>query len=113
MPSLLEVRPQPSRLMSWASPLIALAVTVVMGVILFSLLGKDPVRGLQMFFVEPVRNASAWSELTVKAVPLILIALGLAVCFRSNIWNIGAEGQFIFGALVAGGVAMQADAQSS
>jgi general nucleoside transport system permease protein len=104
----LEARPQPSQLMSIASPLLALAVTVVIGVILFVALGKDPVRGLQVFFVEPVKNLYALSELSVKATPLILIALGLAVCFRSNVWNIGAEGQFVVGALAAGWVAMQA-----
>ena len=104
----LEARPQPSKLMSWASPLLALAITVVIGVSLFLLLGKDPVRGLQVFFVEPVKNVYQLSELSVKATPLILIALGLAVCFRSNVWNIGAEGQFVVGALAAGWVAMQA-----
>ena len=109
----LEARPRPSQAMSVASPLIALAVTVLLGVLLFSLLGKDPVRGLQMFFVEPVKNAYAWSEIAIKATPLALIALGLSVCYRSNVWNIGAEGQFIAGAILAGGVAMQADAQSS
>ncbi len=104
----LEARPQPSGLMSWASPLLALALTVLVGIGLFVLLGKDPVRGLQLFFVEPVKDARAWAELSIKAVPLVLIALGLAVCFRSNVWNIGAEGQFILGALGAGWVAMQA-----
>jgi general nucleoside transport system permease protein len=104
----LEVRPQPSKAMSLASPLLALAITVLVGVLLFMLLGKDPLRGLQMFFVEPVRSAYALSELAIKATPLVLIALGLAVCFRSNIWNIGAEGQFVLGALAAGWVAMQA-----
>ena len=103
----LEARPQPSGLMSWASPLLALALTVLIGIGLFVLLGKDPVRGLQLFFVEPVKDARAWAELSIKAVPLVLIALGLAVCFRSNVWNIGAEGQFILGALGAGWVAMQ------
>jgi ABC-type uncharacterized transport system permease subunit len=109
----LEVRPQPSKLMSVASPLIALLVTVLVGVLLFSLLGKDPAKGLAVFFIEPLKNAYALSELSVKAVPLILIALGLAVCFRSNVWNIGAEGQFIMGALAAGWVAMQAGPESS
>ncbi len=109
----LETRPQPSRAMSMASPLIALAITVVIGVILFVLLGKDPVRGLQMFFVEPIKSGYALAELSIKATPLILIALGLAVCFRSNVWNIGAEGQFIAGALAAGWVAMQAGPDTS
>ncbi len=104
----LEARPQASRLMSLASPLLALAVTVLAGLMLFWLLDKDPVRGLQMFFFEPVKSLYALSELSVKATPLILIALGLAVCLRSNVWNIGAEGQFIVGALFAGWAAMQA-----
>jgi simple sugar transport system permease protein len=104
----LEARPAPSKVMSIASPLLALAITVVLGVILFILLGKDPLRGLQVFFVEPVKSAYALSELAMKATPLLLIALGLAVCFRSNVWNIGAEGQFILGAIFASGVAMQA-----
>jgi ABC-type uncharacterized transport system permease subunit len=104
----LEARPQPSKALSIASPVIALAITVVVGVLLFALLGKDPVKGLQAFFVEPVKSGYALSELSVKAVPLVLIALGLAVCFRSNVWNIGAEGQFVVGALAAGWVAMQA-----
>ncbi len=109
----LEARPEPSRWMSLASPVIALVLTVLIGVTIFVLLGKDPVRGLQMFFIEPLKNARALSELSVKAVPLVLIALGLAVCFRANFWNIGAEGQFILGALGGGWVAMQADAGSS
>ncbi|WP_082541705.1 MULTISPECIES: ABC transporter permease [unclassified Rhizobacter] len=105
----LEPRPAPSRVMSVASPLLALAITVLIGVVLFLLLGKDPLRGLQVFFVEPLKSAQALSELAVKAVPLLLIALGLAVCFRSNVWNIGAEGQFVLGAIAAGGVAMLAE----
>ena len=109
----LETRPQPSKLMSLASPLLALLITVLIGVGLFMLLGRDPLRGLQMFFWEPIRSINAWSELSLKATPLLLIALGLAVCFRSNVWNIGAEGQFVIGALAAGWVAMQADANSS
>jgi general nucleoside transport system permease protein len=109
----LEARPQSSRLWSIGSPLLALAITVVIGVILFLALGKDPVRGLQVFFWEPIKSPYALGELTVKATPLLIIALGLAVCFRSNVWNIGAEGQFVIGAVVAGGVALLADKDSS
>jgi general nucleoside transport system permease protein len=71
------------------------------------------VLGLRMFFWEPIKNAYAWSEIAMKATPLVLIALGLALCFRANVWNIGAEGQFILGAVFAGGVAMQASADTS
>jgi ABC-type uncharacterized transport system permease subunit len=105
----LEVRPQPSPLWGYASPLLALLITVLIGVALFAALGKDPVRGLQVFFWEPVKSGYAISELLVKATPLLIIALGLAVCFRSNVWNIGAEGQYIIGAIFAGGVALMAD----
>jgi len=105
----LEPRPQSSMAWSIASPLLALAITVVLGVLLFIALDKDPVRGLQVFFWEPLRTRYALGELMVKATPLLLIALGLAVCFRSNVWNIGAEGQFVIGALCAGGVALLAD----
>ncbi len=105
-------RHQPSRFWSFASPLLALLLTVVIGMVLFAALGKDPLQGLQMFFVEPVKNAYSIGELLVKATPLLLIALGLGVCFRSNIWNIGAEGQFVMGAIAAGGVALLADANT-
>jgi simple sugar transport system permease protein len=102
----LEPRPQPSKLMALLSPVLALALTALLAAVLFAALGKDPVRGLAMFFVEPFSNLRQISELVLKATPLIVIALGLAVCYRSNVWNIGAEGQFLFGILVGGGVAL-------
>ncbi len=105
----LEARPQPSSTWTYASPVLALLCTVMIGVILFMLLGKDPLRGLQVFFWDPIKTSYAIGELLVKATPLLLIALGLAVCFRSNVWNIGAEGQYILGAIAASGVALLAD----
>ncbi|MBK9347167.1 MAG: ABC transporter permease [Burkholderiales bacterium] len=110
MPRLqLEARAQPSRVWTYASPALALVGTVLIGVVLFTLLGKDPLRGLQVFFWDPIKSSYALGELVVKATPLLLIALGLAVCFRSNVWNIGAEGQYILGAVAASGVALMAD----
>ncbi|MBS0391269.1 MAG: ABC transporter permease [Proteobacteria bacterium] len=105
----LEARPQASRLWAYGSPLLALAITVLIGVLLFAALGKDPVRALQVFFWEPIKSPYALGELALKATPLLLIALGLAVCFRSNVWNIGAEGQYVIGAVAAGGIALLAD----
>ncbi len=105
----LEPRSTPSGFWTYASPLLALLITVVIGTLLFAALGKDPVRGLQIFFWEPIKSPYALGELMVKATPLLIVALGLAVCFRSNVWNIGAEGQFIIGAVCAGGVALLAD----
>ncbi|MFM7801906.1 MAG: ABC transporter permease subunit, partial [Limnohabitans sp.] len=100
----LEARPEPSAFWRIASPLLALVLTVILGVLLFMALGKDPVKGLQVFFWEPIRSGYALGELVVKATPLLLIALGLALCFRSNVWNIGAEGQYVMGAVFATGV---------
>ncbi|WP_293659825.1 ABC transporter permease [Rhodoferax sp. OV413] len=105
----LEVRPQPSKAWGYGSPLLALVLTVLIGIALFMALGKDPVRGLLVFFWEPIKSGYALGELVVKATPLLVIALGLAVCFRSNVWNIGAEGQYIIGAIAASGVALLAE----
>ena len=104
----LEPRPEASKFWSLASPLLALVITIILGSLLFVALGKDPVRGLQVFFWEPISSGYRFGELLVKATPLLIIALGLAVCFRSNVWNIGAEGQFVIGAVAAGGVALLA-----
>ena len=104
----LETRPVPSRGWAWASPVLAIALTALLGALLFIAMDKDPLRGLQVFFWDPVSTPYALSELAMKATPLLLIALGLGVCFRANIWNIGAEGQFILGAICAGGVALKA-----
>jgi simple sugar transport system permease protein len=92
---------------------LALLLTVLIGVALFLALGKDPVQGLRVFFWEPIRSSYALGELVVKATPLLIIALGLALCFRSNVWNIGAEGQYVIGAVFAAGVALLADKTSS
>ena len=109
----LEPRAQPSAVWRYASPVLALGITVLIGVILFVVLGKDPIKGLGVFFWEPIKSVYALSELLVKATPLLLIALGLAVCFRSNVWNIGAEGQFVMGAVFAAGIALTAQAEGS
>ena len=102
----LEARPEPSRLMAWASPLLAAAATLVAGFVLFSLLGKNPVDAFFVFFIEPVATRYGVGELLLKASPLMLCALGLAVGYRANVWNIGAEGQLTIGAICGGGLAL-------
>jgi simple sugar transport system permease protein len=106
-------RAEPSRLLTWLSPLIALALTVLCGMLLFALLDKAPLSALQVFFVEPLRTLRGVGEVLLKATPLILCAVGLALCFRANVWNIGAEGQLIVGALAGGGVALLATRDTS
>lgn len=102
----LEPRPRPSRSMGWLSPLLAAALTIVAGFVLFPLLGKDPLVAFHTFFVEPVSDLDGIAELLLKAAPLMLIGVGLACGYRANVWNIGAEGQLVLGAVCAGGVAL-------
>lgn len=92
-------RPAPSRFFAATSPLIAFALTLVAGAILFKTQGVSPLSGLHTYFIEPLTETWSLHELAIKAAPLILIAVGLAVCFLSNNWNIGAEGQFILGGI--------------
>ena len=108
MPSL-QLRPEPSRLMSYASPLLALLLTTLCGAILFALLGKHPLSGLAVFFWEPIKNLRGWTEIGVKCTPLILCAVGYAVCYRASVMTIGAEGMLVAGAIAAGGVALALD----
>jgi ABC-type uncharacterized transport system permease subunit len=102
----LEPRATPSTALSILSPVIAFALTAAVGAVLFATLGKDPLQALQVFFLEPFNGTRALTELALKSTPLILIALGLALCYRSNVWNIGAEGQFLMGAIGGGGLAL-------
>src|SRR6218665_1513375 len=95
----LERRPRVSTLFSILSPLMALVLTLIAGVIMFGLMGIDPIEAMDVYFVEPLIDVWSLHELAVKAAPLILIGVGLAICYRSNNWNIGAEGQFTIGAI--------------
>src|SRR6266446_4109930 len=102
----LETRAEPSRLMGYLSPLFAAMLTVIAGFILFSALGKNPLEAFYTFFIYPIRDLNGIAELLLKASPLMLIAVGLACGYRANVWNIGAEGQLVLGAIFAGGVAL-------
>jgi len=108
-PLKLELRGAPSQTMTYLSPLLAIVLTMILGALLFLLLGKDPVAALKVFLIDPFSGKRAISELLLKSVPLILCALGLTVCFRASIWNIGAEGQFTVGALCAGAMLVWLD----
>jgi len=102
----LEARPTPSRLAGWFSPIAAIAATVLVGFILFSALGRNPWLALHAFFVLPLATPYGLAELLLKASPLMLIAVGLSIGYRANVWNIGAEGQLTMGAIFGGGVAL-------
>jgi len=102
----LQPRPQPSQRMVWLSPLLAIALMLLVGMVIFTLLGQSPIKAFHAFFIEPINDLYGLGELLIKASPLALIALGLSVGFRANVWNIGAEGQLTIGAIAAGGVAL-------
>ena len=102
----IEPRRQPSRAWSLLSPAIAIALTLCVGALLFGLAGRDPGHALYVLFIAPLTSTYGLTELLVKATPLILIATGLAIGFRANVWNIGAEGQYTVGALAGGGLAL-------
>ncbi len=105
-PFRLEKRPVPSTLMRLASPLIAATAMALTGLVVFLLLGKEPLAAFQVFFLKPLGSVYDLGELLLKATPLMLCALGLALGFRANVWNIGAEGQLTLGAIAGGGVAL-------
>ena len=95
----LQKRGAPSAQMSLLSPLLAIVLTVLTGAVMFGLLGFNPAEALYVYFIEPLLDPWSLQELVVKASPLILIGVGLTICYRSNNWNIGAEGQFTAGAI--------------
>jgi simple sugar transport system permease protein len=102
MPLRLERRSGQSARMALLSPLIAIALTLIFGAIVFWLRGVEPLHGLYVYFIEPMTDEWNREKLIVKATPLVLMGAGLAVSYQANIWNIGAEGQFVMGALFAG-----------
>jgi simple sugar transport system permease protein len=103
---ILEKRPTPSKAWAWGTPLLAVLLTMIAGGVMFALLGKNPAEAIRTIFWDPLFNAqfAAYSrpQLLVKAAPLIGLSLG----FRAGIWNIGAEGQYIMGAICGAGVAL-------
>ena len=106
----LEKRLEPSRVMTAVTPVIAVVLTMIVGGIMFALLGKPPFEAIRIIFWDPLfdPNFASYSrpQLLVKAGPLILIAIGLSLGFRAGIWNIGAEGQYIIGAICGAGVGL-------
>ena len=109
----LEPRPAPSALFSALSPVLAVAGALAAAAALLAAMGRDPGETLWVYFVSPFLDAYSRAEIVVKAIPLALIGAGLAVCFRANVWNIGAAGQYTLGALAASAVALAAPAAAA
>jgi simple sugar transport system permease protein len=107
--SRLEARPEPSRAMMLASPLIAALAMLVTGSILFLFLGQEPLHAFYVYFIKPATTLYGVGELLLKATPLILCGVGLAIGFRADVHNLGADGQLTVGAIAAGCVALYFD----
>ena len=107
MPLVLERRSERSATIAIASPLIAIALTLATMAVLFAILGKNPVEALDVYFLEPLTDPYSLGEIAVKATPLVMIAVGLSLCYIANIWNIGAEGQFLVGAVAGSWLAVR------
>jgi general nucleoside transport system permease protein len=107
MQLVLERRTERSAAVAVASPLIAIALTLLTMALLFTALGKNPVAALSVYFIEPLTDSYSLIELVVKATPLVMIAIGLSLCYLANVWNIGAEGQFLIGALCGSWLAVR------
>src|SRR5580704_12297437 len=107
MQLVLERRAERSAVVAIASPLIAIALTLVTVAVLIAIIGKNPLQALYVYFVEPLTDSFTLQEIAVKATPLVMIAVGLSLCYIANIWNIGAEGQFIVGAVCGSWLAVK------
>lgn len=108
---MLNVQPrlESSKLMMWLSPFIAVTLTLAVSSVLFVWLNVSPLKAFQVFVMMPFSDSYNLGELLVKSAPLMLCAVGLALCYRANIWNIGAEGQLLIGAVAASAIAVNAD----
>ena len=98
----LERRSERSATAALLSPILAIALTLIAGAVIFALRGINPLYGLYVYFVQPLTELWTIEQLIVKATPLVLIGVGLAVAYIANVWNIGAEGQLTIGAIFGG-----------
>src|SRR5437773_161071 len=109
---MLEKRGEHSRLMTFLSPVIAIALTIVTGGIIFAIMGLNPLETLYIYFLDPLKYLWTWDpddlwsleQVAVKGAPLALIGAGLSVSYLANVWNIGAEGQLVAGAVFGGAI---------
>jgi simple sugar transport system permease protein len=106
MPLVLEKRTERSAATALISPLLAIALTLLTMSALFLAFGNNPIAALEVYFIAPLTDAYSLQEIAVKASPLVMIAIGLSLCYRANVWNIGAEGQLLIGAVAGSWLAV-------
>lgn len=99
-PSLFK-RLQLERVIDALLPLIAVIGALLVGAVVLVLLDTNPVEAYTAMFSGAFANKNGLADTMVKAIPLLLVGLGIVIAFRANVINIGAEGQLIVGALLA------------
>jgi ABC-type uncharacterized transport system permease subunit len=102
----LEKRAAPSRMMSVVIPTLSILVALFVSGIFLFVSGFNPIKVYAMLFSSAFGTSYGLTESIVKAIPLMLCGLGVALAFRMQLWNIGAEGQFYMGAFGATWVAL-------
>jgi simple sugar transport system permease protein len=88
-----------------ASVLAFLAAFLFAGIVIW-LMGRSPLAAFDVYVGQPLTDPWSLQEIAIKATPLALIAIGLSYCFRANLWNIGAEGQYTIGAIFGSWLAL-------
>lgn len=106
MKFVLEKRGSASRLFQFAAPFLSVIVALFVAGIILLVAGVNPLDAYISILSEAVGSVYGLTETLVKTTPLILTGLGVALAFRMQIWNIGAEGQLYMGAFGAGAVAL-------
>ena len=81
----LEKRREPSRTMTYLTPVVAVVLTMVVGAVIFSLIGYDGIGAVREIFLTPLTNSYKWQDLGIKAAPLIIIGVGLSIAYRANV----------------------------
>ena len=117
----LEKRLAPSKAVTFLAPLISLILALLLGAVILGLSGANPVTTYLAMLEGAFGNREMWaqgnyyniSETLVKAIPLMLCALGVGIAFRMLFWNIGAEGQLAMGGIAAAGIALNLGGQLS
>ena len=87
----LEPRKETSTALLYVTPIVAIVLTILVGMMMFVALGKPPLQAIYIIFIEPMTDSFLIAEMIVKATPLILIAIGLSFGSRAGVWNIGVS----------------------
>lgn len=83
------------------SALVTIVLALIIGAVLVYISGNDPREAYGMLIKGAFSSKSRFSEVLIKMVPLTLMAMGLSIAYKTQLWNIGADGQFTMGAILS------------